>query len=99
MQHCEVVVQEFRIWDCPEHRQVSRPQILQLENIDKKLHSRYGAGIYSYLNPALADGFSTSCTTSPYRVMIACDAIVPTVGKRKRAPGSVSDKPTQKERR
>ncbi|KIM80423.1 hypothetical protein PILCRDRAFT_9604 [Piloderma croceum F 1598] len=52
---------------------------------------RYGAGIYSYLNPALADGFSTSCTTSPYRVMIACDAVVPTVGKKKRGPGSIND--------
>ncbi|CAA7269534.1 unnamed protein product [Cyclocybe aegerita] len=39
-------------------------------------NGRFGDGIYSYRNPALADRFATSCTTSPYRVMIACDAAV-----------------------
>lgn len=39
-------------------------------------HERFGEGIYSYRNPACADRFSTSCTTSPYRVMIACDTFV-----------------------
>ncbi|KAI0080963.1 hypothetical protein K474DRAFT_48002 [Panus rudis PR-1116 ss-1] len=34
---------------------------------------RYGDGIYSYLNPALADAHATSSATSPYRVMLACD--------------------------
>ncbi|PPQ63935.1 hypothetical protein CVT24_009110 [Panaeolus cyanescens] len=37
---------------------------------------RFGDGIYSYRNPALADRHATSCTTSPYRVMIACDVLV-----------------------
>ncbi|KXN91184.1 hypothetical protein AN958_02752, partial [Leucoagaricus sp. SymC.cos] len=37
---------------------------------------RFGSGFYSYQNPARADRFSTSCTTSPYRVMIACDTVV-----------------------
>ena len=37
---------------------------------------RFGDGIYSYRNPALADRFATSCTSSPYRVMIACDVSV-----------------------
>jgi hypothetical protein len=37
---------------------------------------RFGDGIYSYRNPALADLFATSCTSSPYRVMIACDVAV-----------------------
>ena len=37
---------------------------------------RYGNGIYSYESPALADMFATSCTSSPYRVMVACDVIV-----------------------
>ncbi|KAF5326716.1 hypothetical protein D9619_004278 [Psilocybe cf. subviscida] len=37
---------------------------------------RFGEGIYSYRNPGLADNFATSCTTSPYRVMIACDVLV-----------------------
>jgi hypothetical protein len=38
--------------------------------------SRFGEGIYSYRNPAFADQYATSCTSSPYRVMIACDALV-----------------------
>lgn len=38
--------------------------------------SRFGDGIYSYRNPALADRFATSCTSSPYRVIIACDVSV-----------------------
>ena len=38
--------------------------------------SRFGDGIYSYRNPAFADQYATSCTSSPYRVMIACDALV-----------------------
>ncbi|TFK27462.1 hypothetical protein FA15DRAFT_723863 [Coprinopsis marcescibilis] len=37
---------------------------------------RFGEGIYSYRNPALADRFATSCTSSPFRVMIACDICV-----------------------
>lgn len=37
---------------------------------------RFGDGIYSYRNPALADRFATSCTSSPFRVMIACDVSV-----------------------
>jgi len=39
-------------------------------------NGRFGDGIYSYRNPALADQHATSCTTSPYRVMIACDVCV-----------------------
>lgn len=58
-----------------------------------QLHgTRHGAGIYSYLDPALADGFATSCTSSPYRVMIACDVIVSSGGKRRRAADSVSNR-------
>ncbi|KAI0784003.1 hypothetical protein BC629DRAFT_538935 [Irpex lacteus] len=34
---------------------------------------RFGDGVYSYTNPALADKHATSSTSSPYRVMIACD--------------------------
>ncbi|TFK36684.1 hypothetical protein BDQ12DRAFT_699509 [Crucibulum laeve] len=37
---------------------------------------RFGDGVYSYRNPGLADRFATSCTSSPYRVMIACDVVV-----------------------
>ncbi|KAF8972247.1 hypothetical protein BDZ97DRAFT_1018426 [Flammula alnicola] len=39
-------------------------------------NGRFGDGIYSYRNPALADRFATSCTSSPYRVVIACDVVV-----------------------
>jgi len=46
---------------------------------------RYGPGTYSYLDPTLADVWSTSCTTSPYRVMIACDVVMSSTGKRKGA--------------
>lgn len=51
---------------------------------------RHGSGVYSYLDPALADGFATSCTSSPYRVMIACDVIVSSGSKRRRGGDSVS---------
>lgn len=37
---------------------------------------RFGDGVYSYRNPALADQFATSCTTSPFRVMIASEILV-----------------------
>ncbi|KAF7312709.1 hypothetical protein MIND_00285700 [Mycena indigotica] len=37
---------------------------------------RFGEGIYSYHNPSLADAHATSATSTPYRVMIACDASV-----------------------
>ncbi|KAF9533958.1 hypothetical protein CPB83DRAFT_782603 [Crepidotus variabilis] len=39
-------------------------------------NGRFGDGIYSYRNPALADKHATSCTTSPYRVAIASDVCV-----------------------
>ncbi|KAK2460257.1 hypothetical protein APHAL10511_007646 [Amanita phalloides] len=37
---------------------------------------RFGKGIYAFRDPSLADQYATSCTTSPYRVMIACDTLV-----------------------
>ncbi|CAK5268148.1 unnamed protein product [Mycena citricolor] len=37
---------------------------------------RCGDGVYAFRNPSLADGHSTSATSTPYRVMIACDAAV-----------------------
>ncbi|KDQ55584.1 hypothetical protein JAAARDRAFT_133588, partial [Jaapia argillacea MUCL 33604] len=37
---------------------------------------RYGLGIYSYENPALADRFSTSSTSSPFRVMVVCEVAI-----------------------
>ena len=39
------------------------------------LSPRPERGVYTYGNPAMADKDATSCTTSPYRVMIACDAV------------------------
>ncbi|KAJ7067312.1 hypothetical protein C8F01DRAFT_664506 [Mycena amicta] len=44
---------------------------------DKFNNGRFGEGIYSYKNPSLADGHATSATSTPYRVMIACDVVVP----------------------
>ncbi|KAF7378240.1 hypothetical protein MSAN_00248900 [Mycena sanguinolenta] len=37
---------------------------------------RFGEGIYSYKNPSLADVHATSATSTPYRVVIACDVAV-----------------------
>ncbi|KAF9056774.1 hypothetical protein BDP27DRAFT_1242332, partial [Rhodocollybia butyracea] len=37
---------------------------------------RFGPGIYTFINPKLADNCATSCTTSPYRVIVACDTLV-----------------------
>ena len=37
---------------------------------------RSGKGIYVYRDPSLADQYATSCTSSPYRVMIARDTLV-----------------------
>ncbi|KAF9533939.1 hypothetical protein CPB83DRAFT_844795 [Crepidotus variabilis] len=37
---------------------------------------RYGDGVYSYSNPAMADRFATTSESSPYRVAIACDVCV-----------------------
>ncbi|KAF9790509.1 hypothetical protein BJ322DRAFT_1169402 [Thelephora terrestris] len=34
---------------------------------------RFGPGIYSYLNPSLADKWAVSTTSSPYKVMLACE--------------------------
>jgi hypothetical protein len=44
----------------------------------KHVHSmpRFGPGIYTFINPKLADNCATSCTTSPYRVIVACDILV-----------------------
>lgn len=38
---------------------------------------RQGKGLYSSRNPASADWLATSCLSSPYRVMIACDVVLP----------------------
>ncbi|KAF7341447.1 hypothetical protein MVEN_01881900 [Mycena venus] len=37
---------------------------------------RFGEGIYSYRNPSLANMHATAATSTPYRVMIACDIAV-----------------------
>lgn len=40
---------------------------------------RHGNGLYSCANPCQADRYATSCLSSPYRVMIACDVVLPQV--------------------
>jgi len=37
---------------------------------------RFGPGIYTSTNPRLADRHATSCISSPYRVMVACDTLL-----------------------
>jgi len=37
----------------------------------------HGNGLYSCTNPSRADRYATSCLSSPYRVMIACDVVLP----------------------
>lgn len=34
---------------------------------------RFGSGVYSYLDPSLADRHAVSTTSSPYRVMLLCE--------------------------
>jgi len=34
---------------------------------------RFGPGVYSYVDPSLADRHAVSTTSSPYRVMLACE--------------------------
>lgn len=38
---------------------------------------RFGTGVYSYLEPSLADRHAVSTTSSPYRVMLACEVNLP----------------------
>jgi len=38
---------------------------------------RFGNGVYSSPNPAVADEFATSSTSSSYRVIIACEVCMP----------------------
>ncbi|OSX57670.1 hypothetical protein POSPLADRAFT_1156269, partial [Postia placenta MAD-698-R-SB12] len=45
----------------------------------------YGEGIYSYPNPAQADQWATSSTSSPFRVMLACKVVISA------APQAVND--------
>ena len=35
--------------------------------------ARFGLGIYSYLEPSLADRWAVTTTSSPYRVMLVCE--------------------------
>lgn len=37
------------------------------------MSDRFGSGIYSYLEPSLADRHAVSTASSPYRVMLACE--------------------------
>ncbi|KAH7929046.1 hypothetical protein BV22DRAFT_1003552 [Leucogyrophana mollusca] len=38
---------------------------------------RHGDGLYTSQNPARADFYATSCLSSPFRVMVACDVVLP----------------------
>ena len=43
----------------------------------KSNSGRCGSGVYSYLEPSLADRHAVSTTTSPYRVMLVCEVDLP----------------------
>lgn len=43
----------------------------------QRLLFRHGDGLYSSSDPSVADSYATSCLSSPYRVMIACDVVLP----------------------
>lgn len=54
----------------------------------------YGNGIYTNLNPAEGDRFSTSSMSSPYNVMVLCDFIMDKMTRvfpKLRRPESVSE--------
>jgi len=38
---------------------------------------QFGSGVYSYLEPSLADRHAVTTTSSPYRVMLACEVSLP----------------------
>ena len=41
------------------------------------MSARFGTGVYSYTEPSLADRWAVSTTSSPYRVMLACEVSLP----------------------
>lgn len=50
--------------------------------------ARFGEGVYSYLEPSLADRWAVSTTSSPYRAMLACDVnLLPPQMKPSRSSG------------
>jgi hypothetical protein len=75
MHDCQVHFPRVRFRDSTQYRTVRGLIRRAFANLINLLF-RSGTGIYSYQDPAKADRFSTSCTTSPYRVMIACDVTV-----------------------
>ena len=75
----QVGLQGFRFWRNIQSRTVSGALSLPLKAhfLIQAPGNRFGEGIYSYRNPAIVDQlYATSCTTSPFRVMIACDTSV-----------------------
>ena len=59
------------------------PFCLTLSTCSHFTSPRYGTGVYSYTNSARADAHATSCTTSPYRIILMCSTLV-----RKKKSGS-----------
>jgi hypothetical protein len=91
LQHCQILLQRVRIRGTSQYRKVSSAGKC-LDKILRTDSRRFGDGVYSYRNPALADIFATSCTTSPFRVMIVADVLVEVAekaGKLAKAPTSV----------
>ena len=74
---CCIIKSSFKEFAFGERYNVGRYVINHTSRLFIVLKTcRYGKGIYVYRDPSLADQYATSCTSSPYRVMIACDTLV-----------------------
>jgi hypothetical protein len=53
-----------------------------------QMYARFGSGVYSYLESSLADRHAVSTTSSPYRVMLACEVnLLPHRAQPPKSPG------------
>ena len=69
----QVILPDVCFWE-----QTNRGNVRNLSSLVERgpyLSLRPERGVYTYGNPLMANKDATSCTTSPYRVMIACDAV------------------------
>ncbi|KAK7682518.1 hypothetical protein QCA50_014318 [Cerrena zonata] len=75
---CDMGVYDLKFceWDSCGICKVLKSSFRQLAFGAQYDSGRYGNGIYTCLNPALADEHATSSSTSPYRAMVACDVSI-----------------------
>ena len=65
-------IHHLRVWKEVKSRTVSSIDLDKLNRTDT-MFARLGSGIYSYLDPSLADVWAVSTTSSPFRVMLECE--------------------------